>query len=693
MSTASPDQKGALSLSAGVLLLPWVLCWLTEVPVLSGWGFGGVAMLFPLVLYLLVGLLLQVGIAAACWCVRRATLSHRLGYWSHWTVAGSMALGLLTHTILFQNQIEVPQYGIVSILMGGLGGLACGGGFVRVLGRFPAWQSVAAVCGLVLLLSIGTNQWQRQQWRPSQRTNVLLVTIDTCQARRLSPYGYELDTTPCLKQLSEEGRRFDRAYTPIALTGPAHASLFTGRHPLELQLTDNLRPLSPRFQTLAEVLRGAGYRTLGVPGNMMVRSRQHLHQGFDRYPQAAGAQDLRSLQWEHSLPWRAGRLLLDRQWTLSRFVPDARIQTDTALSLIKPGGPAPWFCWVHYFDAHSPYVATTDHLLEPVSTPQDLLQELCSHHGLYDLSYGPMADLFGEEVMEERGITPLVAAPSELEDVRRMYDAQLRYIDQQLERLLTTLRTQGMLDNTIVIVTADHGEMLFEQGYFGHSYFPWEEELHIPMIWWWPDKIAPGVSSDLVMLQEIGPSVLSCLGIDAASAAFPDEPTMLAQVLLRKAGESSQQSSPQLAIRGDHSRTLLLPDGEKLTWFARRDSATHAWHPWTGPVWRLERSTSETEMESIEEADAMAYPSFPTWAAQLDAAVRELEGVSLPDVNFRGYAKGPQDASARAMLQSLGYLQGQQDVPAGRQTPPPPRYTPAAAALRDTPEPADRTVE
>lgn len=678
-------------------LLPWVLMYLCELPlILFAWGFndwagGAVGWLMPLALYLAVGSVTTGLVLGVARLVGRVETGWAVAHALSWVLVGALTLGLPIHAFLFRDVLERPLLGSISASLGALLGLGLWYLLTRTPGMLQPVHRIAALC----LLGIALPQTVDDVTRTSACTgiakpNLLLVTIDTCQTERLTPYGSVHDTTPYLNQLASQGLQFNRAYSPIALTGPAHATLFTGLHPLELGVTDNLRPIPSQPVTIAESLRAHGYRTLGVPGNTMVRARLNLHQGFDRFPQSAGERDWSALQWEYLFLWRTGRILFDRQLTFSRFRPDAAIQTNTALGLIPEAPRAqPWFCWVHYFDAHAPYERQPSANRTPqTSTDPTLLAQLCSHEGLYDLSYAGLAPLFGASELARRKITPWIATDAEIDDIRTIYDSQLEYIDQQLERLCETLRSRGQLENTVIVITADHGEALFEHGYFGHSYYPYEGEHRIPLIVWSPKRLQTGTRDGLVSLEDVAVAMQE-FGIPSTPDMNRGDRGNPVGEALWGMGLAPEAQVPLLLLRGDHSRTLLTPAGQKLSYFATPKLSPYASHPWPGPEWQLVDGWLDTE----ETIDHRATP-FPERGTQtnllhlqqlLDEQVRGYEGVGPVDVNYAGHAGSANDDEA--LLQSLGYLQGASsaDYPA---LAPEPRYTPAAEAARQAIPPA-----
>jgi choline-sulfatase len=166
--------------------------------------------------------------------------------------------------------------------------------------------------------------------------NVLLITVDTLRADHLSSYGYHLKTSPYIDKLAQEGARFDRVYTAIPLTGPAHLSLFTSRYPQEHGARRNGVAMASEGAPIAfpQLLRATGYRNAAFISAWPLTARlTGLDAWFDHYDE--------NLTRKYQL------------FNSSRWAEDV---TPPAIDWMKRNGAAhePFFLWVHYFDPHSP---------------------------------------------------------------------------------------------------------------------------------------------------------------------------------------------------------------------------------------------------------------------------------------------------------------------------------------------------
>ncbi len=294
----------------------------------------------------------------------------------------------------------------------------------------------------------------------SGRPSVLIITLDTVRADHLSTYGYRRETSPRLTELARHGVCFESAISPIPQTGPAHASLLTGRWPASLQLHANGQPLDQGPRTLPEVLAGNGYDTAAfVSGFPLVAGLCGLARGFasydDQMPDPRGptpaVQRRGSKTTDAALRWLGGRRT-------------AR----------------PFFLWVHYYDPHGDYSP---------GGPYDQM--------FMDGSKGPFLDPRAVPAYQRPG-----AIVDAAEFIAR-YDGELRYVDDQIARLLDGLASLGLLRGTVVVVVGDHGENLVEHGsYFDHGNDIYMEAVHVPLV-----LAGPGVPSDGRRIRGIAPLV------------------------------------------------------------------------------------------------------------------------------------------------------------------------------------------
>ncbi|MBK7641522.1 MAG: sulfatase [Planctomycetes bacterium] len=326
-----------------------------------------------------------------------------------------------------------------------------------------------------------------------ERPNVLLVSIDTLRADRL----------PQCEQLQEFARDalvFENAQSPRAKTTPALASLLTGLYPHEHGVRELLQPLSPRIPVLAERLRAAGWSTAAIVGNWVLGdARSGLARGFEQW-----TEDLPDVQRvpPDDVPERRARSLTDGALVALGLEPWKQGDPLPRASALSQGKP--WFLWLHYMDPHGSY-----------DPPQEFRRAAAAPDPI---------DESGEDKPSVAQYN--VPASARLPDgridaaaVRALYDGEVRYVDHELGRLFGRMRAAGLLENTIVVVTADHGESLGEQQYyFEHGRNVSQACCAVPLLVRVP-RGARGREARPVSLCDVEPMLLGFLGLGAAPLA------------------------------------------------------------------------------------------------------------------------------------------------------------------------------
>jgi len=335
-----------------------------------------------------------------------------------------------------------------------------------------AWQSLRlleCVSAVVLLVACGPSAEERRLADP--RPNVLLISMDTTRADHLSAYGYERPTSRRLAGLAAEGVRFDVAYAPSATTGPSHASLFTSLHPVAHGVLKNGYPLAADFATVAERLSEAGFETGAVVSSYVLSSRFGYDRGFGDYDDDVS---------HAATP--SGTRLWEGQAVEGKFYGSADDTTRRALDWLEAREYAdrPFFLFVHYFDPHDPY-----------RPPQG-----------YQPPFAPDAKT-------------ALKIPRTI----FLYDTLLAFTDREIGRLLDGIARMGLDEDTLVIVTGDHGEGLMQHGHMFHGVHIYEEGVRVPLIARWPGHLPQGrVVSSPVDLLDVAPTLLELVGAEGVAA-------------------------------------------------------------------------------------------------------------------------------------------------------------------------------
>ncbi len=402
------------------------------------------------------------------------------------------------------------------------------------------------------------------------RLNVLLITLDTTRADHLGSYGYESIETPNIDRLAAEGVLYDRCYTPVPVTLPAHLSILSGTYPAYHGVHENAGfYVAEEIETLAEILSDQGYSTAAFVGAYPLDSQTGLDQGFDLYDD----------HYESSL--ERGRHPLLRGLFDER--PAAEV-VKAALGWLDTPRREPFFVWTHFFDPHQPQ--------QPPS---------------------PYRERYAD-------------AP---------YDGEIAAVDEAVGQLVERLAKRSLLERTLVVLTADHGEGLGDHGELTHALLLYSSTVRVPLIVRDPRrKTANSRVSTTVSLVDILPTVLDKLGLSVP-----------AQVQGSVLPESDAQPTPRRVIL---SETLY-------------GALVHGWSPlgrltigrWVyidGPRPRL----YDVAADPAEERDLVEFD--PERAASMGRGILERQ---------KELSEGATDAAVDtispeklARLESLGYVGG-----------------------------------
>lgn len=323
--------------------------------------------------------------------------------------------------------------------------------------------------------------------------NIVLVTVDALRSDHLSSYGYARNTTPNLDGLAAQGTRFLRAVTTSPWTYAANASIVTGQSPTRLGAFWNVPGLPAATPTLAELLQGAGYQTAGFASAVLIRKNYGFDRGYDHYDDSTtygypnSAQNMAEEVNNRTLAW------LDANRDPSK----------------------PLFLYLYYFDPHSWY--------NPPA-PYDTL---------YDSTY--TGTVTPEVIGDGQSIVGGTVIPTErdVEHILALYDGEIAYWDAKFGEMLAALQSRGLLDNTLVAVTADHGESFGERSQWVHAGSLYEEAMRVPLLLRHTGVIGADASISVpVSNMDLMPTLLDYAGVTP--------PEDLSAVSLRPLIESSQ---------------------------------------------------------------------------------------------------------------------------------------------------------
>jgi arylsulfatase A-like enzyme len=303
--------------------------------------------------------------------------------------------------------------------------------------------------------------------------NIIFVVADAVRADHVSSYGYERPTTPNLDQLvAAEGVRFEQTITASSWTYPSNAAMLTGRMPSRLGVNwSDIRTSIPAGEALlAEHLHNAGYYTAGFINNFYLTNSFGFNRGFDVYETLRGSEKAEDLN------------LLATNWLETQWVPD--------------GGTQPLFLFLYYYDPHTWY--------DP-PPPYDTLYD-----ETYTGSITPDVYQHGQPVVAGE----LVPTPRDVEHLLALYDGEITYWDHHFGQMMTYLDDLGILDNSLVVVTSDHGQMFGEHNKWVHRNSLYEEVLRVPMLLRYDGVVAKGhVAAEPVNTVDLMPTILDLIGL------------------------------------------------------------------------------------------------------------------------------------------------------------------------------------
>ncbi len=428
-----------------------------------------------------------------------------------------------------------------------------------------------AILLLLVLIVTGT-------CRSQPALNILLITMDTTRADHLGCYGYEAISTPNIDRIAQEGTVYDRCYTPVPITLPAHTSIMTGTYPNYHGVHENNGfYVAAQLETLAEVLADNGYDTAAFVAAFPLDSQTGIDQGFQHYDDS----------YPSSL--EEGKHPLLRGFYDERSAPDV---VSPALNwLNQRDRRRPFFAWTHFFDPHQPY--------NPPSPYREIYQN-------------------------------------------QPYDGEIALMDEAIGQLVQQLKQQGLWENTLVVMMADHGEGLGDHGELTHALLLYSSTVRVPLIVRDPRQNKAKRVTKPVCSVDVMPTVLERLGIrvpDAVQGLML--PTTDDDYV---AGRSIPTESLYGAMMHGWSPIERLTEDD---WMYLDAPSSKLYHTLTDPA-----EQSDLIKQEPQQSQAMQSRLKQSWS-QYQGNIEAEEGVISPE--------------KLARLASLGYVGnfGQSDVQRG----------------------------
>jgi len=488
----------------------------------------------------------------------------------------------------------------------------------RALGRLRPRNVVFVIVVAVAAAFAAQRMAAAAEYRLPERSgatetapNIVMIVLDALRYDHMSAYGYDRDTTPNMARLAREGVIFRNAHSHGNRTPLAMPSAFASMYPSYTGTLGRVgaeKPLADERETIAEVLRDSGYTTVSVVSNIYLKQVFSMTQGFDSSEEFLRGKYSLGL---YRLLRRVG-IIADRNYFSK--TPNATEVTEAALPWIDAIGDRPFFLYLHYMDSHHPYVPMP---------PYDTM----FGNGVADPDPTALFDKTVALLVNEQ--PPLLLAPDELQKLRDYYDGRIRYADEEIGRIIEAIENLPDPRETIIVITADHGDEFLEHGSLYHNNVLIEELIRVPLIFWAPERFAPQPDvGALVRHIDILPTFA-----DLAGAKVPEEAMGLSLVGLMS-GESDDPDVTSIS-EGDFC-TAINYRNWKMVWVDSTD---------TYSLYDLASEDGEYRDVSHEREDIAKQ-----LRDELDAYVREAESV------IHTGERKPLTPDMIRELKALGYL-------------------------------------
>jgi len=347
--------------------------------------------------------------------------------------------------------------------------------------------------------------------------NVILITIDTLRANHLSCYGYYRKTSPTIDRLAREGVLFKNAFSNGPWTPFSFPSILTSTYPLQFPFNFHLS--SDRI-TISEVLKKNGYSTAAFHSNPYLSRFYGYDRGFDVFSDFLFTEERMEVGENHilqSMEKIIKKILNERTYNLlsklrkivskkwkklmefdQRYIEDAGSINKKAVEWLR-NVKEPFFLWIHYMDVRMGYIPPKkclEYLKDFNSSPDETkIRKLCEKK--YRHKYSRKQSFSDEEIKL----------------FIDLYDAEIRYVDGHIKLLINEVNNMDLTYDTLIVITADHGEEFLEHGDIAHGPKLYDELLHVPLIFHAPE-LGKGVIDDLVSLIDLAPTIVDILGIE-----------------------------------------------------------------------------------------------------------------------------------------------------------------------------------
>lgn len=467
------------------------------------------------------------------------------------------------------------------------------------ISTFPRMRGITLLCSMLFIVATIVRCADTPRISAKNQMNVVLITIDTLRADHLRCYGYGSPISRNIDALAARGARFNRCISQSSMTPASHASIFTGQNPYlhGVRTISGGEPykLADDHFTLATLLKNVGYDTAAFISTAALDKEAYgLDSGFDVYEQSFSEEKSE----DEGLEGRRVSPAIRQNSTQRR----ADATTSLAVEWLGDAGEKPFFLWVHYFDPHETF-------LVPPMIP-----------GVFTYTYEkPLTDIHPQ-----------------------MYDIEISFVDLMIDNLIDELVRSSLLQNTLIVLTSDHGQGLGDHNYGYHGQKLYQEQIHVPLIFV-GEPIPRGLKLDaLVRSIDITPTILDYLGYPERHIPGEIEGISLRGLIEGRVEEKSaptiaysETSSPKVRYQRSPLFSLIESD-DKLIY--------HSEEPEKSELYDLARDPLETEN---------LFHQRPARSRELIEKIEQLQEKTTVDLD---HIVVDQDKSRRDKLKALGYL-------------------------------------
>ena len=481
------------------------------------------------------------------------------------------------------------------------------------LGAIARHGLTTAVMGTLLVLAIGVPVGLAQFWRAevdARKPNVLIVLIDALRADRLGSYGYHRATSPNLDQLARDGWRFTTAISQAAWTKPSVASLITGLYPRQTSVNSAawakqgregavlVETLTAEHLTLAEQLASSGYETAAFGHNHHLLTELGFSQGYLTYDwkQPAIGGPLRNVL-------RRLRTRDDVEWIHDHFI-----------NWVDANEGRKFFAYLHHLDVHWPYRSPAPFagMFMTTPPPEDFNRQRFMSSTMDRLRQDPRATL----------------NPETLRAMSDAYDEGIRHVDDGLGKLFDALVRRGLYDDTLIIITADHGEEFMDHGQIGHGETLYDEMIRVPLIVKFPcpgPHCGPRTVTSQVELVDIFPTVMRAVGMEPPG-----------HLVGRNLSDPAAESRVAYSERA-HNIALRTPEWKWI--YDERDDSGELYNLAQDPGEANDLSAREPAVRELLSSRVLDFAATRQRSDAADANVIEADEKMLENLKALGYVQ------------------------------------------------------